>query len=136
MHQFDDYYIGQQATITENFTAEKVLSFAQLSGDFNPIHIDEAYSKKTHFKKCIVHGTYVTSVIGTVLGTKLPGLGTVLISQEHNFLKPVFVGDTVTLSAEIIEIKTDKKIIFLAIKGINSNNEVIISGKAVTKKIY
>jgi 3-hydroxybutyryl-CoA dehydratase len=136
MYQFDDYYIGQQAIIIESFTAENVLSFAQLSGDFNPIHIDEAYSKKTHFKKCIVHGTYVTSVIGTVLGTKLPGLGTVLISQEHKFLKPVFVGDTITLSVEIVEIKSEKKIISLDIKCINSNNELLITGKATTKKIY
>ncbi len=136
MIKFEEYFIGQKAEITEKFTAEKILKFAELTGDFNPIHLDEQYCERTHFKKPIVHGTYVTSVIGTILGTKLPGLGTILVLQEHRFIKPVFVGEIITLVVKIKELKYDRKIIILDIECINEVNEIVVVGKAITKKIY
>jgi len=136
MYEFEDYYIGQKSTLTEKFTRENVLKFASLTGDINPLHIDENYAFNTHFKKCIVHGTYVTSLIGTVLGTKLPGLGTILVKQEQQFLKPVFIDDTISLSLEIIDIEVKKQIIVLDIICINQHEEIVITGMAIAKKMY
>src|ERR1017187_6702069 len=110
-----DFHVGQSESITRSFSREDVLAFAELSGDTNPIHLDSEYAATTRFKSCIVHGTFYTGILGTIIGTTLPGPGTILLYQEHNFFKPVYVGESITARVEITEIKYEKKIITLAL---------------------
>ena len=136
MKNFNEYYIGQTACLSKKFTADNVKEFANLTGDFNPLHIDEDYSNNTHFGRCIVHGTFYTAIIGTVLGTSLPGLGTILVSQEHKFIKPVFIEDTVTATLEIAAINPERKLITLNIVCTNQQGEEVLKGIAIVKKLY
>ncbi|KAF2075500.1 hypothetical protein CYY_003192 [Polysphondylium violaceum] len=104
--------VGDTECIYRVFETEQVQQFASLTGDNNAIHLDVEYVKsKTNFKRNIVHGALVSSLISTVVGTKLPGPGSVYISQEFNYRNPTFVGDTVKAQVEITLIK-GKRIYF------------------------
>ncbi|MDR4308040.1 MaoC family dehydratase [Chelatococcus sambhunathii] len=98
---FEDLEVGQQAGIRQEVTAEVVRRFAALTGDTNPIHLDEAYAANTRFGGRIAHGLYTASLISAVLGTKLPGPGAIYLSQTVKFRAPVMIGDTVTAQVEI-----------------------------------
>lgn len=135
MISFSEYFIGQKASLSKTFSAKEIIEFSRLTGDSNPIHLDESFSINTPFKKCIVHGTFYTAIIGTILGTKLPGFGSILVSQEHKFIKPVFVGDTVTANLEITNINIERQLITLSISCINQNNQEVLTGLATVKKI-
>ena len=92
----DEFYVGQKAEASKCFTMEEVRQFAGLSGDNNPLHVDEEYAEKGRFGKCVVHGILVSGLISKVLGTQLPGKGSIYLEQNLSFRKPVYVGDTVT----------------------------------------
>ncbi|WP_020180992.1 MaoC family dehydratase [Methylopila sp. M107] len=98
---FEDLEVGQQAEIVQEVTADVVKRFAALTGDTNPIHLDEAYAANTRFGGRIAHGLYTASLISAVLGTKLPGPGAIYLSQTVKFRAPVMIGDTVTAQVEI-----------------------------------
>jgi acyl dehydratase len=134
MPNFEDLELGQSASLVKRFTKENVADFAIVSGDNNPIHIDEEYSSKTKFGRCIVHGTFYSSVVGTMLGTILPGLGTILVSQEHQFMKPVFVGDTLTIKLQITELNSEKHLVTLSIQCTNQDGLLVMQGKTQVKK--
>ncbi|UJH91301.1 MaoC family dehydratase [Antarcticibacterium sp. 1MA-6-2] len=102
------FEIGQKVSIEKVFNEEEVLNFSKMSMDDNPIHFDKDYAHNSRFKQRIVQGPFVTSLIGGLLGSKLPGPGTIYINQNTQFLKPVFIGDKVTASIEIKEIREDK----------------------------
>ena len=125
------FKIGQKASIEKVFNEEEVLNFSKMSMDDNPIHFDEEYAKNSRFKQRIVQGPFVTSLIGGLLGSKLPGPGTIYINQNTQFLKPVFIGDKVTASIEIKEIRDDKPVIKLRTWVEKENGEVVIDGEAV-----
>jgi len=99
--------VGEKATFTKTVTQVDDTLFAGISGDFNPVHIDEEYAKTTMFKTRIVHGAYTVSLISAVIGMKLPGPGCIYGSQTIKFTNPVHIGDTLTAIAEVIE-KKDK----------------------------
>lgn len=136
MSKFEDIKIGQTATLSKTFDAKGVSVFAEISGDDNPLHTNEEYAKTTHFGRCIVHGTFYTAILGTVLGTKLPGEGTILVGQNHKFLYPVYVGDTITAKVEVEELKPEKKIIKLALSCVNQDGKAVLEGHAFAKKMY
>ena len=119
------------ASITKKIRHEDILKFAKISGDFNPIHIDEEYAKKTRFKKRIAHGLYIASFISTVISKKLPGEGSIYVNQSLNFLNPVFINDIITANVQIIEI--NKNIYTLNCECINQNKITVIEGIA---KVY
>ncbi|NQV19048.1 MAG: MaoC family dehydratase [Armatimonadetes bacterium] len=125
--------VGDRASIKKAFNENEVLQYAKLSEDTNPIHFDADYAKNTIFKNRIVHGMLVGSLFGGLLGSKLPGRGTIHLGQTLNFKKPVYVGEEVTAIIEVIKIRSDKPIITFRTLCLKNNNEISIEGTAVVK---
>jgi len=128
-----EYSIGQTASISKNISEKDVLQFADLVGDHNPVHVDKEFAKNSIFGKRIVHGMFGASLISAVLGTKLPGLGAIYLSQTLQFLAPVFIGDTIEAEVKVIKIRDDKPIITLETSCVNQNAEMVLKGEAVLK---
>lgn len=124
--------IGHTEAFSKTITESDVYLFAGLTGDFNPLHINEEEAKKSAFKTRIAHGMLSGSFISTVLGTKLPGPGTIYLEQNLKFKKPVFINDTVTANVTVSEIlNIDKGIYKLDTRIYNSDNELVTEGYAV-----
>jgi 3-hydroxybutyryl-CoA dehydratase len=102
-----------------------------LTGDLNPAHIDEEYAKKTFFKTRIVHGMLLGGLISGVLGNKLPGPGTIYLSQHLDFLAPVRIGDTITASVEISEVMAAEKKVRIKTTCVNQEGKKVLDGEAV-----
>lgn len=126
----DSLQIGYKEICIKKFTYEDVVGFSQISGDINPIHLDEKYAKNTIFKERIVHGLLVASLISNVIGNKLPGIGTVYLSQDLKFIKPVMINDTVTAEVKVLKINKDKRIVELSTRCYKDNNIDVILGNA------
>ena len=122
--------IGDRTVFTRVITDHDVRVFADLSGDHNPVHLDEKFAAKTRFGRRIVHGALVTSLISAVLGTTLPGPGTIYLGQSVRFLLPVFVGDTVAVEVEVREKKEDKPIYLLRTDCRNEQGDLVVTGEA------
>src|SRR6516162_9174450 len=95
---FDEIAIGESASLSRALSKDDIALFAVMSGDVNPAHLDEAYAEKSMFHRIIAHGMWGGSLISTVLGTRLPGPGTIYLGQDLHFLKPVGLGDTITVT--------------------------------------
>lgn len=124
------FYVGQEAEASRCFTMEEVRQFAGLSGDNNPLHVDEEYARAGRFGGCVVHGILVSGLISRVLGTQLPGEGSIYLEQNLSFRKPVYVGDRVTARVRITEIQQEKKIVTLETNVYNQENACVILGTA------
>ena len=131
--KIDDLFIGQSCEMSKTFTEQDVLTFSVLSLDTNPIHLDEKYSESTIFKRRIVHGFLSSSLISAIIGTKMPGPGSIYLHQEMNYKKPVFIGDLVKAVVTVTDINREKSIVYLQTNCYNSNNELTVEGKAVIK---
>ncbi|MHA1379639.1 MAG: MaoC family dehydratase [Candidatus Helarchaeota archaeon] len=118
---YDSINVGDKAFFTKTVTQTDDAMFAGISGDFNPVHIDEEYAKTTMFKTRIVHGAYTVSLISAVIGMKLPGPGCIYGSQTIKFTNPVHFGDTVTAVAEVIEKKDKGKRLIIKTQVIKDN---------------
>ncbi|MDR2198817.1 MAG: MaoC family dehydratase [Deltaproteobacteria bacterium] len=94
--------LGDYYERSVEITGELIKSFAELTGDFNPIHLDPDYAAKSFFKKRIAHGLLPVSFIGAIFGTALPGPGSIYLNQSVVFTAPVFLGDTITVRAEVV----------------------------------
>jgi 3-hydroxybutyryl-CoA dehydratase len=105
----EDLKVGQEASMSKTVTEADIATFAELSGDRNPVHLDAAYAATTMFKERIAHGMLSAGYISAVFGMHLPGPGSIYISQSLNFKAPVKIGDTVTASVKVIEIIPEKK---------------------------
>ncbi len=123
--------VGDSASITKSFNDEDVRKFAEISGDKNPVHLDDDYAAQTQFKQRLVHGILAAGLISAVLGTELPGEGSIYLSQSINFRAPVFIGDTVTATATVIKVREGKPIITLETVCKNQDDVVVIEGEAV-----
>jgi 3-hydroxybutyryl-CoA dehydratase len=128
--KFEDIKIGEKASLRKMFTESDVKAFAEITGDFNPIHIDEEFARNSIFKERVVHGILTVGLISNVLGNVLPGPNTIYLSQEVRFLAPVKLGETVTAECEVIEKKSEKKIITLKTIVRNQDGVVVIDGIA------
>lgn len=126
----DQIEIGQKAEIKELITKEKVLEFAYCSGDFSPIHIDEDYAKKTRYKRCIAHGMLSAAFISKLLGTYLPGEGTIYLEQSLSFKRPVYYDEELTIIGTVVEKDTEKNICIMEMKCFNQDNKVVVEGMA------
>ena len=104
----EDLSIGQSATLTRTVSAEDLVAFAAVTGDDNPVHLDEAYAATTAFKTRIAHGMLSAGYISAVIGTRLPGPGAIYVSQALRFRRPVRIGDTVTTTATVSEIDLER----------------------------
>jgi 3-hydroxybutyryl-CoA dehydratase len=123
--------VGDTASLTKTITDADIRAFAELSGDRNPIHLDDEYAATTRFGRRIAHGMLAASLISTVLGTELPGIGTVYLSQNSRFLAPVYPGDTITARVTVKNIREDKPIVTLETICENQHGELLIKGEAV-----
>jgi acyl dehydratase len=128
--------IGDTCTYRRTVTDADVALFAGATGDTNPYHFDDVYASKGRFKRRIAHGMLVTGYISTVLGTILPGPGTIYLSQTLKFRNPVYIGDTITAIAEVLNIKENKPIVTLKTNCINQNGETVVEGEAVVLVDY
>lgn len=123
--------IGDSASASRIFTDTDVLTFAEISGDKNPIHLDEEYASKTRFGRRLVHGILTSGMISALLGMILPGPGSIYLSQTLNFRAPVFIGDTITATVKVIKIRNDKPIITLETICENQEGTHVIEGEAI-----
>ena len=123
--------VGLKASFSKTITETDVYLFAGVSGDINPAHVNEEYSKNTFFKGRIVHGMLSASLISAVIGMQLPGPGTIYSSQTLKFTAPVRFGDTITANAEVAEILTEKNRVILKTYCTNQDGVVVMTGEAV-----
>ena len=122
--------VGDSASFTKTVSEHDVYTYAGVSGDFNPAHVNEVEARKGMFGKRIAHGMLSAGFISTVLGTQLPGPGTIYMGQELRFTKPVFFGDTITATVTVAELIPEKNRAILDTVCTNQNGEVVIKGKA------
>jgi 3-hydroxybutyryl-CoA dehydratase len=127
---FEDMTIGRSESLERNVTVELVEAFAEVSGDNNPLHLDAAYAATTRFKERIAHGALTNSFISAVLGTKLPGVGAVYVSQSVRFKAPVKLGTIVTAKATVTARDAEKNFVTLETACLVGDQEVAV-GEAV-----
>ena len=128
-HPFDSIHVGDGASLVRLVTNRDIQLFAAVSGDVNPAHVDALYAKSSHFHGIIAHGMLGASLISTVLGTRFPGPGTIYLGQSLRFLKPVRVGDTLTVTATVRSIAPHHRLT-LATTCVNQDGETVIDGEA------
>ena len=111
LHGFfiEDLEIGQKATLSKKITEDDINQFSQITGDDNPVHVNEDFAKQTIFKKRIAHGFLSASLISTVIATKLRGPGSIYINQSLKFLAPVFIDEEINVNIVVLEINSGKK---------------------------
>jgi 3-hydroxybutyryl-CoA dehydratase len=136
LQKLDILEIGDTATYRRTVSYADIALFAAATGDTNPFHFDEEYAKKSRFGQRIAHGMLSTGYISTVLGTILPGPGTIYLSQKLQFKSPVFVGDTITAIAKVKEIREDKPLVTLQTDCINQKGEKVVEGEALVMVDY
>jgi 3-hydroxybutyryl-CoA dehydratase len=123
--------VGDTASLSKTISLKDIEEFAELTGDKNPVHLDDEFAKRTRFGKRIAHGMWGASLISAVLGTRLPGPGTVYLGQTIRFQAPVYVGDTVTATVTVTKVREDRPILTLDTTCTNQDGAVVVSGEAV-----
>jgi acyl dehydratase len=122
--------VGQRAERRLTLTAQHVKMFAELTGDYNPLHFDEIFVSKTKFGKLVVQGGLTTGLLHALVAMDMPGPGTVFLSQNWKFTAPVYVDDTITAAAEILSVHATKPVTQLAIRVTRQTGEVVLEGEA------
>jgi acyl dehydratase len=125
-----NFNVGDSAEITKTIEQADILAFADVTGDHNPVHVDEAFAQTTRFGRTIAHGMLSASLISAVLANKLPGAGSIYLGQTLQFVAPVFPGDEITARVTVKEIREGKPIMKLETVCINQRDEVVIRGEA------
>ena len=122
--------VGDSAEWSRTVKEDDIELFAKATGDFNPVHLDQAYAEKTFFKGRIAHGLLSLGFISTVLGNILPGHGTIYLSQEVKFLAPVRIGDTITAKVEVTELIPEKNRVKFKTTCMNQDGKIVVDGIA------
>jgi acyl dehydratase len=125
-----DLFVGQKASRSIILTAEHVEKYAEISGDYNPLHFDPDFAAQTQFGRLIVQGGLTTGLLHALVAMDMPGPGTVFLSQEWNFTAPVFIGDTITAEAEVVSVHASKPVAQLKFKIIRQDGEQVLDGEA------
>ncbi len=128
---FDEIEVGDTASFSKTITETDITLFAAISGDFNPMHMNEEFAKHTPFKTRIAHGGIPHSLIAPVWGTKLPGLGTVALEIKTRFKAPTYIGDTITATTEVIEKLEERKWIKMKLTWTNQKGESVGEGEGL-----
>ncbi len=128
---FDELKVGEKAAIMKTIIEQDVNLFAKVSGDDNPVHINDDFARQTRFKERIAHGMLAASLVSMVVGTKLPGPGAIYLSQTLNFKAPVYFGDTIWVEVEVIEKIDKKKFVKLKTECSNQIGVVVLEGEAL-----
>lgn len=129
-YYLEDLSPDMEASVSKTITDEDVRAFAKLSGDINPVHIDDDFAAGTMFKKRIAHGFLTGALFSTVLGTKLPGPGCIYVSQTMKFKGPVYIGDEVVATCKITAVDTEKARVTLACD-CAVNGKTVLEGEAL-----
>ena len=122
--------VGQKASRSITLTADHVKKFAELSGDYNPLHFDESFVSKTKFRRLVVQGGLTTGLLHALVAMDMPGPGTVFLSQNWKFTAPVFINDSITAEATVIYVHETKPVTQLEIKVTRQNGETVLEGEA------
>ena len=125
---FDNIQVGDTASFTKTITETDVYLYAGISGDFNPVHVDEEYARSTPFGTRIAHGGLASSLLAPVLGMKLPGLGTVALEVTQRYRSPVFFGDTVTCRVQVTKKVPRLRVVEMKILWTNQRGETVSKG--------
>jgi len=128
---YDQLTVGDASEFSKTVSESDVYLYAGITGDLNPAHINESYASNTFFKNRIAHGMLTAGFISAVIGTQLPGPGTIYMSQNLNFLAPVRIGDTVTARVTVIEKLDEKKRVRLETNCYNQDGTQLVSGEAL-----
>lgn len=124
------FKVGDSAEITKTIEQHDIQAFADVTGDHNPVHVDEAFAQQTRFGRRIAHGMLTASLISSVLANKLPGAGSVYLGQTLQFVAPVFPGDEVTARVTVKAVREDKPVVKLETICVNQRGETVIRGEA------
>ncbi|MDR1796699.1 MAG: MaoC family dehydratase [Clostridiales Family XIII bacterium] len=130
-YTIDEMHVGQTASYAKTITESDVYLFAGVTGDANPMHINEEYAKATRFGGRIAHGILSAGLISAVMGMYLPGWGGIYLGQELKFLAPVRIGDTITATAEVLELDKEKNRAVIRTYCTNQHGTVVTDGKAM-----
>ncbi|MFW6266151.1 MAG: MaoC family dehydratase [Halanaerobiales bacterium] len=127
----EELQVGEKASMTKTITEADVVNYAGVTGDFNPAHINESYAKNTIFKGRIAHGMLSAGLISAVLGTKLPGPGSIYVSQDLQFKAPVRINDTITAEVSVGQKDENKNRVTMETICTNQDGKEVVTGKAV-----
>lgn len=133
--KIDELYVGQSASISRRFTTQEVEMFSDLCMDKNPVHLDEEYARNSVFGNRIVHGFLTASLISGIIGSILPGNGSIYLNQNMNFRKPVYHNELLTATCTITNIREDKPIVTLETICRNEAGDIVVDGTALIKLI-
>jgi acyl dehydratase len=125
-----DLYVGQRAFRSITLTADHVKAYAEITGDYNPLHFDAEFTSKTRFGKLVVQGGLTTGLLHALVAMELPGPGTVFLSQNWNFTAPVFIGDTITAEAEVLSVHASKPVTQFKMIIRRQDGETVLEGEA------
>jgi acyl dehydratase len=123
--------VGQIAVRSITLTADHVAAYAQITGDYNPLHFDEAFASGTRFGRLVVQGGLTTGLLHALVATDMPGPGTVFLNQTWDFTAPVFIGDTITAEAEVTSVHATKPVCHLKVEITRQTGETVLEGTAV-----
>lgn len=129
--RFEELAIGRTATVSETITDRHINAFAELSGDRNPLHLDDAWAARSRFGGRIAHGALTAGLVSRVLGMELPGTGSVYLGQTYRFTAPVRPGDTVHARAEVIALDPARRRVRLKTTCHNQRGEQVLEGEAL-----
>lgn len=122
--------VGQTATRTLKVTREHVEKYAEITGDYNPLHFDERFASATPFGKLVVQGGITAGILNALVAEDLPGPGTVFMSQQLEYLAPVFINDTIVGEVEVLEVHEKKPVTHLRVEVRRADNQVVLKGEA------
>lgn len=126
----DELKVGDSAQFSRTITETDINDFAKVTGDFNPVHLDQGYAEKTIFKGRIAHGLLSVGLLSSILGNILPGHGTIYLSQEVKFIAPVRIGDTITAKVEVLELIHEKHRAKFRTTCTNQDGKLVVDGIA------
>lgn len=129
-YKFDEISIGDKKKFTEKIDESKLQEFAKLSGDFNPLHMNEEYARTTKFKKRVCHGMLLASFFSKLVGMHLPGKNALYFSQDLNFQSPCYLGDQITVEGEVLDKSDSTRIITIKTSIYNQDGSCLVDGTA------
>lgn len=132
--RFEDFRVGDRAVFSKTIEASDLDGFAALTGDRYPLHVDEEYARSTRYGRRVAHGMLTASLLSTANGLLLGTPGGISVEQTVRFLRPVFVGDTITATSEVVEVQPEQRRLRCRTTCVNQRGEVVIAGQAIEQK--
>ena len=128
---YEELKIGEKASFSKTISETDIYLFAGITGDFNAMHVNEPYARSTVFGSRVAHGALTQSLATPLLGMKLPGVGTIAVELVTRFKAPVYIGDTITVTAEVVEMMPQKRWVRMALIWTNQKHETVAEGAAI-----